>query len=195
MAVTLRPLDEQERAAIQRLARSRTEAARLVERARMVLKASEGASLIQIAAELEVDPRTVESWLRRFNEQGLAGLQDRPRSGRPVTYPAEVVGEVIAASLTHPRELGLPFGCWSVRRLETYLNEERNLSIKRSRIDELLLAEGLRWRSQETWFGERAVADFAATASATNAESATQSPIVASGTPRLDPEFARKRGP
>ena len=40
------------------------------------------------------------------------------------------------------------------------LNEERGIAIKRSRIDEVLLEEGLRWRAQETWFGEKANPDF-----------------------------------
>jgi transposase len=62
--------------------------------------------------------------------------------------------------------LGLPFASWTLDRLEAYLNEQKGIAIKRSRIDELLLSEGLRWRKQETWFGER-----------------------------VDPEFAEKRGP
>jgi len=41
------------------------------------------------------------------------------------------------------------------------LNEEKAVAIKRSRISELLIAEGLRWRSQETWFGERVDPAFA----------------------------------
>jgi transposase len=182
MAVALRVLDEQELQAAKALARSRKAPARMVERARIVWSASQGEPAIEIARRLGIDPRTVETWLRRFNEHGLAGLHDRPRSGRPATYPPEVVGEVIAASLTDPRELGLPFGCWSVRRLETYLNEQRGISIRRSRIDELLLAEGLRWRVQESWFGEQADAEFAQSQQA----SVRPHPV--------DPDFARKRG-
>jgi transposase len=93
-------------------------------------------------------------------------LQDQPRSGRPATYTSEQVGEVIAVSLLKPDSLGLPFGCWTLDRLQAYLNDERGLTIKRSRINELLVAEGLRWRTDETWFGER-----------------------------VDPKFAEKRGP
>jgi len=183
MALRLRPLAEEERVALERLAHSRTEPARLVERARIVWYASQSERAPQIAERLELDPRTVRTWLNRFNEQGLAALEDRPRSGRPVTYPPEVVAELLATSLTAPKQLGQPFGCWSIRRLETYLNEERGIPIKRNRIDELLLSEGLRWRTQESWFGERAAADFAPEEG------------VAGGTPRqLDPEFAAKRG-
>jgi hypothetical protein len=71
----------------------------------------------------------------------------------------------LPTSLTPPEQLGLPFASWTLDRLEAYLNERKGIAIKRSRIDDLLIAEGLRWRTQETWFGER-----------------------------VDPEFAQKRG-
>jgi transposase len=183
MAVRIRDLTDDERKAIERLAHSRTEAARLVERAKILWFASQGESAPKVAKRLGMDPRTVLTWLKRFNGGGLAGLQDQPRSGRPATYAPEVVAEVLATSLTPPPQLGQPFGCWSIRRLETYLNEEKGIPIKRNRIDELLLAEGLRWHTQQSWFGERATADFAVPAEQTEA------------TPRrVDPEFAEKRG-
>lgn len=68
---------------------------------------------------------------------------------------------MIAASLTNPTSLGLPFGCWSLDRLVAYLNEERGIAIKRSRLGALLVAEGLKWRTQETWFGARVDPAFA----------------------------------
>jgi transposase len=73
---------------------------------------------------------------------------------------------VVEASLTKPADLGLPFASWTLDRLAAYLLEVQGIPIKRTRIDELLAAEGLRWRTQETWFGER-----------------------------VDPAFAEKRGP
>jgi transposase len=182
MAFRLRELTAEEHSAIQQLAHSRTAPARLVERARMVSQAAQGERVPAIARRLALDARTVRLWLTRFQEEGLAGLQDRPRSGAPVTYTPEVVGEVIATSLTDPKTLDLPFGCWSIRRLEAYLNEEKGIPIRRSRLDDFLIAEGLRWRTQETWFGERATLE--RPESAADAETA----------PPVDPEFAQKRG-
>ena len=46
-------------------------------------------------------------------------------------------------------------------RLAHYLQEARGIPIKHSRIHEILHAEGLRWREQETWFGARVDPDFA----------------------------------
>ncbi len=161
MAIKLRPLTAEEKAAIEKLARSRTAAARAVERAQIILFASRGKRVPAIAEELELTQTTVRTWLKRFDREGLDGLSDLARSGRPTTYTTEQVAEVIATALSDPQQLGQPFACWTLDRLEIYLNEEKRISIKRSRIDELLIAEGLRWRTQETWFGERVDPEFA----------------------------------
>jgi hypothetical protein len=49
--------------------------------------------------------------MTRFSQLGLAGLEDQPRAGRPATYIPEKVAQVIAAALTDPQKLDLPFGC------------------------------------------------------------------------------------
>jgi transposase len=164
--IRLRELTSEEQKMIERLANSRTAEARLVERAQMIWQASQGFSVPAIARELGLHPQTVRDWLKRFNTHGVEGLHDLPRGGRPATYSPEQVAEVIATALTDPKTLGQPFASWTLDRLETYLNEEKGIPIKRSRIDDLLIAEGLRWREQESWFGER-----------------------------VDPDFAKKRGP
>jgi transposase len=161
MALRLRTLTSDENDTIQRLAHSRTEAARVVERARIIWLASQGWRGPAIAAEVRLNADTVRLWLKRFNAAGLDGLRDRPRAGRPVTYTPEQVGEVVRLSLTDPRTLDLPFASWTLDRLQAYLNEVAGVPIKRARISTLLLEEGLRWSTQETWFGERVDPDFA----------------------------------
>ena len=128
MAIKLRTLTEIEKAAIEKLARSRTAAAREVERARMILLASKGKRVDAIAEELELSAATVRTWLKRFNSDGLDGLNDLARSGRPATYNSEQVAEVIAAALSAPQKLGQPFACWTLDRLETYLNRQSGIA-------------------------------------------------------------------
>jgi transposase len=161
MALCVRALSDEERQEIRRLSQSRKVAARTVERARIIQLASAGRRVPAIAEQLGIGRDVVRQWLKRFNADGIAGLADRPRSGRPATYTAEQVGEMIAAALTSPRDLGQPFGCWTFQRLATYLNEARGIGVKPSRLHEILTAEGLRWRQQETWFGARVDPDFA----------------------------------
>lgn len=158
----VREMTEKEAEIIQQTVRSRTTAVREVERARIIQASSEGQSVAAIASGLQLKQAKVRKWINRFNESGLAGLEDELRAGRPATYTAEAVSEVVAASLTDPPSLGLPFASWTLDRLEAYLNEVKGIGIKRSRINDLLLREGLRWRQQESWFGERVDPDFAA---------------------------------
>jgi transposase len=163
--IRVRELSVAEADAIEQLVRSRTAAVRQVERAKMVWLSRAGQTVAAIAEELRLDPDTVRKWLKRFNAEGLRGLEDAARSGRPATYTAAEISVVVATARTNPQSLALPFAAWTLDRLTAYLNETKGIAIKRSRIDEILLAEGLRWRKQETWFGER-----------------------------VDPEFAEKRG-
>jgi transposase len=153
--LALRPLTDDETQTIDRLAHSRTEPARTVERAQIVRRAHRGERVPAIARALGITEATVRLWLKRFAAGGVDSLADAPRSGRPPVYRPEEVAEVVAASLTKPDDLGLPFGSWTLDRLTTYLHEEKGLAIGRSRIATLLQDEGLRWRTQETWFGER----------------------------------------
>ena len=161
MAIRLREVTDEERASIERLASSRTAPARQVERAQIIHLASQGHAAPQIAERLRLNPQTVRDWLKRFNAEGLDGLDDRPRSGKPPTYTPEQAGEVVAAALSDPQGLGLPFACWTLDRLAAYLSESKGIGIKRSRVSEMLVAEGLRWRQHETWFGEKVDPDFA----------------------------------
>ena len=88
----------------------------------------------------------------------------RKRCARGVRPPTRPGSAVITAALNRPAELGLPFASWTLDRLVAYLGEQ-GIGMRRSRISEVLLAEGLKWRQEETWFGAR-----------------------------VDPEFTRKRG-
>lgn len=158
----VRAVTSDERQAVTRLAHSRTAPARAVERARVVVAALEGQLVEEIAAKQHLARNTVYMWVHRFDERGVAGLEDRTRGGRPRTYPGEQVGAIVATALTKPKTLGLPFASWTLDRLVAYLSEQKGITMKRSRLGEVLLSEGLRWRKAETWFGARVDPDFAA---------------------------------
>ncbi len=147
------------------VARRKTPAGK-ARRARIVLLSNQGHTAREIGAELGCNERTALKWIGRFNRYSVAGLEEGPREGRPRVYGPEDVGAVIQAALTPPQELGLPFASWTLDRLVAYLKEEKGVGMGRTRVAEVLSAEGLRWRKQEGWFGER-----------------------------VDPEFAAKRGP
>ncbi|WP_029631334.1 helix-turn-helix domain-containing protein, partial [Zavarzinella formosa] len=112
----LREMTAEERAELTRLTRSRKSEARVVERAAILLALADGEKPAHIARRLGVTRITVYGRLRRFNRVGLRALHDAARSGRPATYTPDEKAEVIAAALTKPADLGLPFGCWTLDR-------------------------------------------------------------------------------
>src|SRR5205823_2768649 len=81
--------------------------------------------------------------LHRFNEQGLQGLEEAPRSGRPITYTPEEVSSIIQTALSHPRDLGEDYAMWTLDRLVEHLRRVKGIGMQRSRISEIFLAEGL----------------------------------------------------
>ena len=166
MALRLRALTEEEQKTIERLVHARNTPVGKLKRAQIIWLASQGLATPEIAKQLKVSERMVRNRLHRFNEQGLVGLEEAPRSGRPVTYTPEEVSSIIQTALSNPRELGEDYATWTLDRLVDYLHRVKGIRMQRSRISEIFIAEGLSWRHEETWFGDR-----------------------------IDPDFAKKRGP
>ena len=158
MTLRVRALRKEEGHRLARMTRSQKLGAGLVRRAQIIQHAVGGLSAPGIAAKMGLCGATVRFWLKRFNERGLPGLEEM-RSGRPPTYTAEERSAVIAAALSRPLELGLPFASWTLDRLVAYLGE-KGIGMKRSRVSEVLQAEGLKWRQEETWFGARVDPEF-----------------------------------
>lgn len=80
-------LSVEDRERLEALARKQTAQQRMVVRARIVLAAADGMENATIADRLGLALNTVIKWRKRFFEEGLAGLGDRKRSGRPRTFP------------------------------------------------------------------------------------------------------------
>lgn len=78
-------LTDEQRQSLERVVRAGSTPQSLAFRARIVLRAAEPdrPPNLQIAAELDCSRHTAALWRDRFLEQGLPGLQDAPRSGRP----------------------------------------------------------------------------------------------------------------
>jgi transposase len=86
---------EKDREALEQMVRSRTEEARMVERAKIILKSLEGERVHKISKDLHIRPNTVIEWRQRFEKDGIKGLKDRPRSGKPARYEADFRNNVL----------------------------------------------------------------------------------------------------
>jgi Winged helix-turn helix len=96
-------LDDETRRVLEGRARRYTLPYREVVRAQLVLLAAEGVDNDEIAARLNTRREVVSKWRKRF-----AGLEERPRRGRPVRFPPSLAVEVKAIACELPALLGLP---------------------------------------------------------------------------------------
>jgi len=77
-------LDKQGQGSLEQIARGRSLPARLVERARIVLRAAAGLQDQQIASELGITPEKAARWRNRYLDGGIGALEkDATRPGRP----------------------------------------------------------------------------------------------------------------
>lgn len=169
--IGLRPVNADEEKEIRRIAKARKESAELVQRARLIEYVLDHPDVPASVAGMRVGFGGLSSgidWVKRFNADGLSGLEDRPKSGRPVTHTEEVHSQVIDLAVQKPSRVGYPFALWTLERLRTALKERYGLQLSRSTIWEWLSAEGLDWKRQQSWFHEPE---------------------------KHDPEFVEKRGP
>lgn len=79
-------LSSEERSVLERRAAKYTAPYREVVRTKIVLMAARGYENKQIAAGLSLPVQVVSKWRKRFFEEGLAGLEERPRRGRPAAF-------------------------------------------------------------------------------------------------------------
>jgi transposase len=125
-------LTAKQRAIIERLARSRTEPQRLVERAQIVLRSADGDLCVEQARALGIDAQRSRRWRKRFARcrDVLASaetsddpadlekkirevLSDNYRSGTPAKFTPEQVTTIIALACHEPSELDLPISHWT----------------------------------------------------------------------------------
>jgi len=101
--VSVLELTPDEKQKLQRLAGSKTGSQRDGLRARIVLRRAEGSREAEVAAALGVSINTVSTWSRRFEQQGLEGLRDRPGRGRKPWLPSTQVRQVITRVVQPPK--------------------------------------------------------------------------------------------
>src|SRR5690242_2589187 len=111
-------LSTDERAELERMAHSRTLAAGLVQRARVILAIANGEPYAVLGSRLEVSTTTLTRWRKRFEEQRLQGLADAPRSGRGDRITPELEAKILALTQQPPPK---PATHWTTRTLAARL--------------------------------------------------------------------------
>jgi putative transposase len=129
--------------------------ARVVKRASMVHNLHQGYTPNEVAQLHNVSEATVYNWFNRYQAEGIEGLKNKPKSGRPpkadVTYRQRLV-EVVESS---PQDHDLGFSVWTLPSLQAFMERETGIHLSQNRISEVLQEEGYVYRRPKKDLGHR----------------------------------------
>ena len=154
--------DEPEERQVRKLAANRHGPADWIIHARMAVRSCDGKQVEAIGEEVECRAQTVRRRLHRFDAEGIEGLGDRPRSGRPSRLTEAERSKLItlvrkappgrlerqADELVARDEAGS--AQWSLNAL-AQAAKEVGRRVKRSQMRTILLREGVPWRNTHSW--------------------------------------------
>ncbi|MBE0617803.1 MAG: helix-turn-helix domain containing protein [Proteobacteria bacterium] len=149
-------ITDSERCALEASARSYTSPYRDVIRAKIVLYAAQGFDNDEIAQRLDTPRQIFSKWRKRFFQQRLAGLEERPRHGRPARFPPNVVAKVKALACELPTVRKLPLSRLSIADIrQEALREGIVASIGEATIWRWLSQDAVRPWFHRTWIFPR----------------------------------------
>ena len=124
----------------------RSEESRYDHRLHGVLLVAQGMTCPQVAELLGDAPRSVEYWVRRFEQSGLAGLREGERSGRPRRLDEKQLREINSALRRMPRELGLGGNLWDGKTLAAWIAKRYGMDLGVRQCQRLFRQLGFRLR-------------------------------------------------
>lgn len=124
----------------------RNDASRYDHRLHGVLLVAQGMSCPKAAELLGDSPRTVVNWVQRFEAEGLSGLAEGERPGRPSRLSEDQIQQVEAALRGSPKAVGLEVNLWDGPALSAYLRKELGVDLKVRQCQRLFRQLGFRLR-------------------------------------------------
>ena len=124
----------------------RNDASRYDHRLHGVLLVAQGVTCPKVADLLGDSPRSVVNWVQRFEANGLAGLSEGERTGRPSRLSERQLERVQVALRSSPMEAGLATALWDGPTLSEYLRREHGVQLKVRQCQRLFRQLGFRLR-------------------------------------------------
>jgi len=107
----------------------RSEESRYDHRLHGVLLVSSGMSCYEVAELFGQSPRTVQYWVKRFEQSGFAGLQEKQRPGRPARLDAKTLEAIGADLRCEPRSCGYEQNLWDGKLLSHHVSEKYRIKL------------------------------------------------------------------
>jgi transposase len=124
----------------------RNDEAKYDHRLHAVLLVAHGMSCRQVGQKLGDSARTVAYWIRRFEDEGFAGLVDGDRPGRPPRLSEAQLGQIDQALRREPKEFGLQ-GPWDGKVLSSFIQQQWGISLGMRQCQRLFRQLGFRLRT------------------------------------------------
>ena len=141
--IRLYPLSDEAVAELAELYRT-TRDVRVRTRAQMVLLAGEqGLNAGEIAVIVRQNDQTVRNWLKRYQAEGIHGLEDAPRSGAPGKVTTAYKEQLVNTVRQRPRSLGQPYSMWTLQRLADYMAEQTGIRVSEKTVRRHLKASDI----------------------------------------------------
>lgn len=148
------------RCQLERIRRS-TKDRRIWTRASILLTSARRLPVKAIAAMVGVGRDTVTRCCRRWRRRGLAGLQDRPHTGRPPLADARYIRLLLKTIRQSPLKHGYIFTVWSVGRLSAHMEKKTGVRLGSERLRQILHARDIVYRRpRHTLHGKRNERDY-----------------------------------
>lgn len=144
-------LSEQDLMELQTIARSTKAESRQVLRSRIILHWEQGKSFSETQQELGVSQMAINKWRKRFLANGMAGLYDSPRSGKPPVLTAAQKAKVIGLATSKPKK---GYTNWSQRRIA------KETGMSQSKVNQILNEADLKPHKIEYWCGKSTDPEF-----------------------------------
>ncbi len=122
------------------------ESRRVWSRATGLLMLAQGQSCLDVAKVLGICEDTVTNWKRRWIREGTASLEDKPRSGRPLTVTPRYLRLLSQAVERGPHAYGYLFSVWSAARLAAHMNLKTGIPLRSNQLRKHLRNLGFVYR-------------------------------------------------
>lgn len=144
-------LTQEQRATLQMWSKSGKTEQRMATRARVILLASEGKSISEIASEVRLSPQNTGKWRKRFESEGIEGLKDRKGRGKKPEILPETRAKVIELACSKPEDGS---NAWSCRKIAD------KLGIGKTTVNRILREGEIKPHKVEYWCGKSTDPEF-----------------------------------
>ena len=151
MCSFVRDLTAAEGRQLSRILKSSTNAV-MLRRAQVIAFSGQGMQAKHIGEHLHLHEEYVRELIRLFEAGSFDALRPKPRTGRPRELEPEEVAQIIEVATMRPKDCGLPFTTWSLRKLADFLVARRVVSkTSANMVGRTLRENGITFQRTKTW--------------------------------------------